>query len=199
MTEWFDNHCHLYENAEEEILKARESSVVGFINVGTDIETSLHSIEKAKMCSDVWATAGVHPHEAQKGTEGLSELLVDKNVVAVGEAGLDFHYDHSPRKAQKRVFAEQIQMARIQKGVDRYTSPNSTDLLARIPIEGTPQMWNKPVFFKNEDKEATARKYFGPVKLTKFHVRLLNDKGFEVNLNDQDWSFSILVTHMYQY
>ncbi len=111
MTEWFDNHCHLFENAEEEILKARESSVVGFINVGTDIETSLDSIEKAKMFSDVWATAGVHPHEAQKGTEGLSELLVDKNVVAVGEAGLDFHYDHSPRKAQKRVFAEQIQMA----------------------------------------------------------------------------------------
>ena len=41
MTEWFDNHCHLYENAEEEILKARESSVVGFINVGTDIEQVL--------------------------------------------------------------------------------------------------------------------------------------------------------------
>ena len=73
-------------------------------------------------------------------------------------------------------------LARNQKGITRYTSPNSTDLLARIPIERTPQQWNKPVFFKNEDTLATQRKYFGPVKLTKFHVRLLNDKGFAVNL-----------------
>ena len=112
----------------------------------------------------------------------------------------DLNKDLRSNLTKKQIYTyEQIMLARNQKGVNRYTSPNSTDLLARIPIERTPQMWNKPVFFKNEDKEATARKYFGPVKLTKFHVRLLNDKGFEVNLNDQDWSFSLLVTHMYQY
>ncbi len=111
MSKWFDNHCHLYDNAEEELIKARESSVVGFVNVGTDIETSREAIEKAKRFSDVWATAGVHPHEARKGTQGLSELLADNNVVAVGEAGLDYHYDHSPRQDQKKVFAEQIQMS----------------------------------------------------------------------------------------
>ena len=43
------------------------------------------------------------------------------------------------------------------------------------------------------------RKYFGPVKLSKFGIRLLNDKGFEVNLNDRDWSFSIIATSLYQY
>ena len=112
----------------------------------------------------------------------------------------DLNKDLRSNLTQKQIYTyEQIMLARNQKGINRYTSPNSTDLLARIPIERTPQMWNKPIFFKNNDKEATQRKYFGPVKLTKFHVRLLNDKGFDVNLNDQDWSFSILVTHMYQY
>ena len=112
----------------------------------------------------------------------------------------DLNKDLKSNLTKKQIYTyEQIMLARNQKGINRYTSPNSTDLLARIPIERTPQQWNKPVFFKNEDKVETQRKYFGPVKLTKFHVRLLNDKGFEVNLNDQDWSFSLLVTHMYQY
>ena len=111
MIEWFDNHCHLSENAEEQILNARKALVVGFINVGTDFETSRDAIEKAKMLPDVWATAGVHPHEAKKGIEGIEDLLGDPNVVAVGEAGLDYHYDYSPREVQRKVFAEQIEMA----------------------------------------------------------------------------------------
>ena len=111
MIEWFDNHCHLSENPEEEILKARKALVAGFINVGTDFETSSEAIEKAKILPDVWATAGVHPHEARKGIDGIEGLLEDSNVVAVGEAGLDYHYDHSPREDQKKVFAEQIELA----------------------------------------------------------------------------------------
>ncbi len=111
MIEWFDNHCHLPENPEEEILRAREELVVGFVNVGTDLETSRMAKEKAKIFSDVWSTAGVHPHEARKGIEGIKDLLKDSNVVAVGEAGLDYHYDHSPREDQNRVFAEHIEMA----------------------------------------------------------------------------------------
>jgi TatD DNase family protein len=111
MIEWFDNHCHLSENAEEEILRAREASVIGFVNVGTDLVTSRKAMEKARMLSCVWATAGVHPHEALKGIDGIEDLLEDSNVVAVGEAGLDYHYDYSPREDQNRVFAEQIEMA----------------------------------------------------------------------------------------
>ena len=111
MIEWFDNHCHLSENPEEEILKARKALVAGFINVGTDFETSSEAIEKAKILPDVWATAGVHPHEARKGIDGIEGLLEDSNVVAVGEAGLDYHYDHSPREDQKKVFAQQIELA----------------------------------------------------------------------------------------
>jgi len=111
MIEWFDNHCHLSENAEEEILRAREASVIGFVNVGTDLVSSRKAMEKARMLSGVWATAGVHPHEALKGIDGIEDLLEDSNVVAVGEAGLDYHYDYSPREDQNRVFAEQIEMA----------------------------------------------------------------------------------------
>ncbi len=111
MIEWFDNHCHLPENPEEEIFRAREELVVGFVNVGTDLETSRMAKEKAKIFPDVWSTAGVHPHEARKGIEGIKDLLKDSNVVAVGEAGLDYHYDHSPREDQNRVFAEHIEMA----------------------------------------------------------------------------------------
>ena len=111
MIEWFDNHCHLPENPEEEILRARKELVIGFVNVGTDLETSRMAKEKAKIFPDVWSTAGVHPHEARKGIEGIKDLLKDSNVVAVGEAGLDYHYDHSPREDQNRVFAEHIEMA----------------------------------------------------------------------------------------
>ena len=111
MIEWFDNHCHLPENPKEEILRARKELVVGFVNVGTDLETSRMAKEKAKIFPDVWSTAGVHPHEARKGIEGIKDLLKDSNVVAVGEAGLDYHYDHSPREDQNRVFAEHIEMA----------------------------------------------------------------------------------------
>ena len=113
MIEWFDNHCHLPENPEEEILRARKELVVGFVNVGTDLETSRMAKEKAKIFPDVWSTAGVHPHEARKGIEGIKDLLKDSNVVAVGEAGLDYHYDHSPREDQNRVFAEHIEMAHM--------------------------------------------------------------------------------------
>ena len=111
MIEWFDNHCHLPENPEEEILRARKELVIGFVNVGTDLETSRMAKEKAKIFPDVWSTAGVHPHEARKGIEGIKDLLKDSNVVAVGEAGLDYHYDHSPREDQNRVFSEHIEMA----------------------------------------------------------------------------------------
>jgi TatD DNase family protein len=59
----------------------------------------------------VWATAGVHPHEAAAGIEGLEALLADPEVVAVGECGLDYFYEHSPREAQREVFAAQIALA----------------------------------------------------------------------------------------
>ena len=86
------------------------------------------------------ATAGVHPHEAQHGIDGLAELLDDPMVVAVGECGLDFHYDHSPRDAQRAVFADQIALAHAHDLPlvihTRSAWPETFDLLA---AEGMPE------------------------------------------------------------
>ena len=91
------------------------------------------------------------------------------------------------------------QKSKISTIVNRYTSPNSSDLLARIPISKGRQDYRNAIVYKNKHPQYNKRVYFGPVKLRKFKVRLLNDKGFEVNLNEQDWSFSIYVTSLYQF
>ena len=108
---WFDSHCHLGSDAAEVIARARAAGVVGIITVGTDLEESRAAIDTAHRFDDVWATAGVHPHEARFGMDGIVELLDDEVVVAVGEAGLDFHYEYSPRGVQSDVFAAQVALA----------------------------------------------------------------------------------------
>ena len=112
----------------------------------------------------------------------------------------DLNLDLSSNLTQAQQYtAEQIKLARQQNNVNRYTSPNSTDLLARIPINRTPGDWTTNITYTNFNPDNMKRRYFGPVKLRKFKVRLLNDKGFEVNLNEKDWSFSIIITQLYQF
>lgn len=108
--------------------------------------------------------------------------------------------DRPENLTQKQLYTvEQIQLARSGRGINRYYSPNSTDLFAKIPVYFSEN--NKPlsVAYTPAQNEVTKRVYFGPVKLTKFKIRLLHPYGFEVNLNDMDWSFSILVSQLYQY
>ena len=118
---WTDTHCHLDARYRDDdhgansldaiIDAAREAGVDRFITVGCDLASSRECIEVAAQYDDVWATVGVHPHEAEGGLDGVVDLLSSPRVVAVGEAGLDFYYDHSPREVQREVFAAQIQMA----------------------------------------------------------------------------------------
>jgi len=114
---WTDNHCHLHfrdadgASVDHAVARARDVGVERFITVGCDVEDSVAAIEAARAHDGVWATAGVHPHEAQHGIDGLDALLSEPGVVAVGECGLDFHYDHSPRQVQREVFAAQIALA----------------------------------------------------------------------------------------
>ncbi|MGZ4760632.1 MAG: TatD family hydrolase, partial [Acidimicrobiales bacterium] len=98
---WTDNHCHLPAGADaaEPIAEARAAGVTRLITVGTDVERSRQAIAVASAHPGVWATAGVHPHDAAGGLDGLVELLGAPEVVAVGECCLDYHYDHSPRDA----------------------------------------------------------------------------------------------------
>ena len=85
------------------------------------------------------------------------------------------------------------------KPADRYTSPNSTDIIGRIPISRNPSSSFNNIVYTNIANDSDTRTYFGPVNLSKFRIRLLNDKGLILNLNNMDWSFSIIVTQLYQY
>ena len=113
---WTDNHCHLpTESAEviESLLdEARSLGVTRFVNVGCDLAGSRAAVASAAAFRGVFATVGVHPHEAQHGCDGIAQLAGSPGVVAIGECGLDYHYLHSPKEAQRAVFAEQIGLAK---------------------------------------------------------------------------------------
>lgn len=112
---WIDNHCHLPGGdsalAAELVAEAAAGGVTRLVNVGCDVAESRAAIEVARANEGVWATAGIHPHDAAQGIGGLRELLDDPHVVAVGECGLDYHYNKSPAPEQREVFAQQIRLA----------------------------------------------------------------------------------------
>jgi TatD DNase family protein len=110
---WTDNHCHLPagDEAGPVVDEARAAGVLRMVDVGTTAEHSRQALETARRHEGVWSTAGVHPHDASEGVAGILDLLDQPEVVAVGECGLDYHYDHSPRDVQRTVFAEQIALA----------------------------------------------------------------------------------------
>jgi len=112
---WIDDHCHLHREvaqADEQVAAAAEAGVERLITVGCDVGQSADYIEIARRHTGrVWATVGMHPHDAKDGIDGMEALLGEPEVVAVGECGLDFHYDHSPRDQQADVFAAQIALA----------------------------------------------------------------------------------------
>lgn len=107
---WTDSHCHVGSDA---IGPAREAGVTRMVVVGTDASWSAVAIDVAATHDGVWATVGLHPHDAAKGVDAIEALLADRGpkVVAVGECGLDYHYDYSPRPVQREVFAAQIALA----------------------------------------------------------------------------------------
>ncbi len=115
-----DSHCHLtYEPLTamrgEVLLRAAEAGVTQMISIGTDLADSRAAIELAAGHANVFASSGVHPHQAGKTEAGweaeLRALAADTNVVAIGETGLDYHYDFSPRDRQRAVFEGQLALA----------------------------------------------------------------------------------------
>jgi len=117
---FIDTHTHLfYPNFEGEadkvIERAVQSGVDYMIVPGTDLATSLQAIELAGKYDNVYASVGVHPHDSKDWNdsiiEKLEELAKNKKVVAVGEIGLDYYYDFSPRDIQIKAFESQIQLA----------------------------------------------------------------------------------------
>lgn len=117
-----DAHCHLTGSLLSEDLladtldRARAEGVSGFIAVGTDLEDSRRALALAQSIPGIQASLGLHPHEARFWDAaleaGLEALLGDGNARFVGETGLDWHYDHSPRDQQEAAFRGQIRLAR---------------------------------------------------------------------------------------
>lgn len=114
---WTDSHCHVNfaeaPDALDIIAAANRAGVGRMVTVGTDAEHSASAIDVARRHDGLWATVGLHPHEASHGVSTIEALLADPDpvVVAVGECGLDYFYEHSPRAAQREAFAAQIALA----------------------------------------------------------------------------------------
>jgi TatD DNase family protein len=118
--EWTDSHCHVHDERIPDgtagaVAAAAEAGVTTLITVGCDRVTSLAAIAAADAHDAVFATVGLHPHDAVNGVDTIVDLLDTEGIVAVGECGLDYYYDHSPRDVQQRVFAEQIALANARE------------------------------------------------------------------------------------
>jgi TatD DNase family protein len=138
MAGWFDSHCHVQEEylggdeaaggggdkeLERVLARAREADIDRLVCIGTGAATSDQAVRLARATAAdgsvprAWASIGLHPHEASEGVDEVAELLArelavgDGAVVAVGECGLDYYYEHSPRDAQRAAFAAQIALA----------------------------------------------------------------------------------------
>ena len=116
----FDSHCHLTDErlaseADAVVERARQAGLVGMVTIASNLEDAGAAAALAQTHPDVWATAGVHPHEAASADRSaladLRERLGQDRIVAVGETGLDYHYDNAPRAVQRRVFDAQLELA----------------------------------------------------------------------------------------
>lgn len=139
-----DSHCHLDDtrgaDLDDVLTAARAAGVGRMVSVGCDATTTAAAIAVAERHPDVFATVGLHPHEATRGVEGIVPFLTHPRVVAVGEAGLDHHYDHSPRDDQRRAFAAQVQLAhRYRLPLVIHTREAWDDTFDILRAEGVPE------------------------------------------------------------
>ena len=120
-----DSHCHIdgseYDADRDEVItRAHDAGVTTMLNVGTGDPQSgafERAVELAEKYESIYAAAGVHPHDAKLWNDRAEQRLLDlvkqsRRVVAWGEIGLDYHYDHSPRDLQREVFRRQLRLAR---------------------------------------------------------------------------------------
>jgi TatD DNase family protein len=146
-----DAHCHLTGSylREDEVAptleRARAEGVTGFIAVGTDLEDSRVVLDLARITPGVQASLGVHPHEAKSWSPEVERdlllMLKDPSVRFVGETGLDYHYDLSPRAEQERAFRAQIRLAKeLKKPLMIHTRSAPEDTLRMLREEGADQV-----------------------------------------------------------
>ena len=134
--------------------------------------------------------------EDEQGFECID--VADENNNERGCATNDLNVDLRSNLTQQQVYSiNQLKQAQSESSADRYGSPEPTDLLYTINNLGRVN-WGDTLSYENSEGE-NKREYFGPVKLTKFKIRLVNDKGYDVDLNGGDWQFTLKVIQKYQY
>ncbi|MCK5145801.1 TatD family hydrolase [bacterium] len=151
MSMWIDTHAHLdmaaFNDDLDSVLKrAEDEGVKRIITIGIDIESSRKALELAEKHLNVFASVGIHPHEAGKASEEdletLIGLLAHPKCVALGEAGLDYHYDYSPRDVQHSIFKTQLRLANaLKKPLIIHVREAMEDALNIIDSVST-QQWN---------------------------------------------------------
>ena len=113
-----DTHCHLdmFDDSDAVIRRARDAGIESIITIGSDFESNIKNLTIARNNDPVYASAGIHPHDAKDFSDEtyakVREWTKEKKVVAIGETGLDYHYDHSPRDIQRDVFKKHLDLAR---------------------------------------------------------------------------------------
>lgn len=141
-----DSHAHLtdprFAGEEEDVLRrAREAGVEAVVTIGTTLEDSRAAAALAARLPGLFASAGIHPHAAgESGDEALSaieELAGRERVVAIGETGLDYHYDNAPRDAQRESFARHLRLgARLDLPVIVHAREADDDVAALLREAG---------------------------------------------------------------
>jgi TatD DNase family protein len=144
--ELFDTHAHLHfpefaGDLDAVLARARAAGVRRMVTIGTDVVTSRAAAALAAREPDVWAAVGIHPHEAADADEAalteIERLASAPRVVAIGETGLDFFRDRSPREAQTRAFTAQVALARrLGKPVLVHCRDAHAETLALLAADG---------------------------------------------------------------
>ena len=141
-----DTHAHLHfpdfrDDLDQVLDRARQAGVTAMITIGTDRDTNTAAVALAERLPQVWATVGIHPHDAGEATDddfaAMERLAASARVVALGEMGLDFFRNLSPRDAQERAFRRQLTMARrLGKPVCIHCRDAHPETLAILAEEG---------------------------------------------------------------
>jgi TatD DNase family protein len=140
-----DSHCHLtMSNADANLAAARAAGVRGFVVPGTKLDDAPQAVAIAQQHDDVWAAVGFHPHDAKDCDDAafaeIERLAREPRVVAIGECGLDYHYDYSPRDMQRAVFERHIELAKtLDKPIivhNRESTEDVVEILGRTGARG---------------------------------------------------------------
>jgi len=142
-----DTHCHLdmVEDLDGALERMRAAGVERAVTIGVDRASSEWAVRAARTHEQIWATVGLHPHDAKDQSDELLSYIEqlatsEDRVVGVGEAGLDYHYDNSPREQQREAFAKQVEIAgRVGKALVIHSREAWDDTFSILASAGAPE------------------------------------------------------------